>query len=53
MKALLLSLDGAGLADAHAGNAVTKETMPTLFGAMANTASAPVPRHPWVSMRAG
>jgi 2,3-bisphosphoglycerate-independent phosphoglycerate mutase len=35
MKALLLILDGAGLADAHAGNAVTKETMPTLFGAMA------------------
>jgi 2,3-bisphosphoglycerate-independent phosphoglycerate mutase len=35
MKALLLILDGAGLADPHPGNAVTKETMPTLFGAMA------------------
>jgi 2,3-bisphosphoglycerate-independent phosphoglycerate mutase len=35
MKALLLILDGAGLAQPHPGNAVTAETMPTLFGAMA------------------
>jgi hypothetical protein len=35
MKALLLILDGAGLADPHPGNAVTKETMPTMFGVMA------------------
>jgi 2,3-bisphosphoglycerate-independent phosphoglycerate mutase len=34
MKALLLILDGAGLADPGPGNAVTRETMPTLFGAM-------------------
>lgn len=35
MKALLLILDGAGLAEPHPGNAVTPETMPTLFRAMA------------------
>jgi 2,3-bisphosphoglycerate-independent phosphoglycerate mutase len=35
MKALLLILDGAGLAPPHPGNAVTEETMPTLFRAMA------------------
>jgi 2,3-bisphosphoglycerate-independent phosphoglycerate mutase len=35
MKAALLILDGAGLADPGAGNAVTEKTMPTLFGAMA------------------
>ncbi|MBP2316497.1 hypothetical protein [Azospirillum soli] len=35
MKALLLILDGMGLAEPHPGNAVTPETMPTLFRAMA------------------
>lgn len=34
MKALLLILDGAGLAEPQPGNAVTRETMPTLFRAM-------------------
>jgi 2,3-bisphosphoglycerate-independent phosphoglycerate mutase len=40
MKALLLILDGAGLAAPGPGNAVTPETMPTLFGAMAEHGSA-------------
>lgn len=34
MRVALLILDGAGLADANAGNAVTEQTMPTLFRAM-------------------
>jgi 2,3-bisphosphoglycerate-independent phosphoglycerate mutase len=35
VKAALVILDGAGLAEPGAGNAVTQETMPTLFAAMA------------------
>src|SRR4051812_40381778 len=34
VRVVLLILDGAGLADANAGNAVTEQTMPTLFRAM-------------------
>ncbi len=34
MRAALLILDGAGLADPRVGNAVTAETMPTLFDVM-------------------
>src|SRR5262249_26603866 len=34
MRAALVIVDGAGLAEAGDGNAVTARTMPTLFGAM-------------------
>ncbi|MBC7951573.1 MAG: hypothetical protein H7Z12_07085 [Rhodospirillaceae bacterium] len=40
MKALLLILDGAGLAAPQPGNAVTAETMPVLFRAMAENGHA-------------